>query len=88
VANSVVGPLFGIFLATYAYGIWNMKRFAMAMGHAYATYVILNLILFSFQNTVPDTTSYKIFMVVYAAIAIGVSLGAAALLTLRKAELT
>jgi hypothetical protein len=88
VANSVAGPLFGIFLAVYAYGIWNMKRFAMAMGHAYATYVILNLILFSFQNTVPDTTSYKIFMVVYAAIAIGVSLGAAVLLTQRKAELT
>jgi hypothetical protein len=88
VANSIVGPLFGIFLAVYAYGIWTMRRFAMAMGHAYATYVILNLILFQFQNTVPDTTSYKIFMVVYAAIAIGVSLGAAVLLTQRKAELT
>lgn len=87
-ANTIIGPLFGIFLAAYAYGIWTMKRFAMAMGHAYATYVILNLILFNFRNTVPDTTAYQIFGIVYAAIAIGVSLGAAVLLTQRKAELT
>ena len=87
-ANTVIGPLFGIFLAVYAYGIWNMRRFAMAMGHAYATYVILNLILFSFRTPTPDTTGYKIFGAVYAVIAIGVSLGAAVMLTQRKAELT
>jgi hypothetical protein len=86
--NDILGPLFGIFLAVYAYGIWNMRRFAMAMGHAYATYVILNLIFFSFSDTTPATTSYQIFGVVYVAIAIGVSLGAAVLLTKRKAELT
>lgn len=87
-ANTIVGPLFGTFLAVYAYGIWAMKRFALPMGHAYATYVILNLILFNFRNTVPDTAGYQIFGIVYAAIAIGVSLGAAVLLTKRKAELT
>ena len=88
VPNDIIGPLFGIFLAVYAYGIWNMRRFAMAMGHAYATYVILNLILFSFQDTTPESTGYRIFVIVYAAIAIGVSLGAAILLTQRKAELS
>jgi hypothetical protein len=87
-ANTIVGPLFGFFQLAYAYGIWTMKRFALPMGHAYATYVILNLILFNFRNTVPDTTGYKIFGVVYSAVAIGVSLGAAVLLTRRKAELT
>jgi hypothetical protein len=87
-ANAILGPLFGVFLAVYAYGIWTMRRFALPMGHAYATYVILNLILFSFRNTVPDTAGYQIFGTVYAAIAIGVSLGAAVLLTKRKAELT
>ena len=30
IPNDIVGPLFGIFLAVYAYGIWNMRRFAMA----------------------------------------------------------
>jgi hypothetical protein len=88
VGNMIAGPLFGIFLAVYAYGIWTMRRFALPMGHAYATYVILNLILFSFRTTTPDTVGYKIFGFVYAVIAIGVSLGAAVLLTQRKAALT
>ena len=87
-ANAIAGPLFGIFLAVYAYGIWNMRRFALPMGHAYATYVILNLILFSFRTPTPDTVSYKIFGIVYSAIAIGVSVGAAVMLTQRKTELT
>jgi len=88
VANTVIGPLFGLFLAVYAYGIWNMKRFALPMGHAYATYVILNLILFTFRTPSPDSVGYKIFGAVYSAIAIGVSLSAAVLLTKRKAELS
>jgi len=87
-ANTIAGPLFGIYLAVYAYGIWTMRRFALPMSHAYATYVILNLILFSFRATVPDTIGYKIFGFVYSVIAIGVSLGAAVLLTQRKATLT
>jgi hypothetical protein len=88
VANDVLGPLFGIFLAIYAYGIWTMRRWAMPMGHAYATYVVLNLILYSFRGTFPDTVQFKVFMVAYAAVAIGISVGAAVLLTQRKAELT
>lgn len=87
-ANAIIGPLFGLYLAVYAFGIWTMRRFALPMGHAYATYVVLNLILYGFRGTYPDTVSYKIFTVVYAAIAIGVSAGAAVLLTQRKAELT
>ena len=51
--NMIIGPLFGLFLGLYAYGIWNMRRFALAMGHAYALYVILNLILFSMRNEQP-----------------------------------
>lgn len=85
-ANMILGPLFGVLLAVYAYGIWNMRRFAMPIAHAYATYVILNLILFTFQ--VPEGYTLPVaFMAVYAVIAIGVSLGSAILLTQRKAEL-
>ncbi len=84
--NMVLGPLFGILLAVYSYGIWNMRRFALPIAHAYATYVILNLILFSFQ--VPEGANLGMaFMVAYSAVAIGVSLGSAILLTQRKAEL-
>lgn len=85
--NLILGPLFGIYLAVYAYGIWNMKRFAMPMGHAYATYVVLNLILFSMRNPSPQSNGEMVFGVVYAAVAIGVSLAAAVMLTKRKAEL-
>lgn len=87
-ANTIVGPLFGIFLAVYAYGIWKMKRFAMGMAHAYATYVILNLIFFTFRNPSPATVGEQIFGVVYVTVAVGVTLSAAGLLTRRKAELT
>lgn len=85
--NQIAGPLFGAFLAVYAYGIWTMRRWALPMGHAYATYVVLNLALFSLRASYPDTLTYKIFMVVYAAVAIGVAAGAAVILTRRKAEL-
>lgn len=86
-ANTLIAPLFGIFLAVYAYGIWTMRRFALPMGHAYATYVVLNLILWSFNDPNEKTPRYMVFAVVYAAVAIGVSLAAAVLLTKRKAEL-
>jgi hypothetical protein len=86
-ANSLVGPLFGAYLAVYVFGIWNLRRFALPMSHAYALYVVLNLILFSFQDTVPSTPGHVAFGIVYSSIAIGVSLGAAIALTKRKAEL-
>ena len=86
-ANAILGPLFGIFLAVYAYGIWTMRRFALPMAHAYATYVILNLIIWSFNDPHEKSAGYMVFGVVYAAVAIGVSLTSAVLLTRRKAEL-
>jgi len=86
-ANSIVGPLFGVFLAIYAFGIWTMRRFALPMAHAYAAYVIVNLILFSFQDATPSTPGHVAFGIVYSTIAIGVSLGAAVAITRRKAEL-
>ena len=87
-ANMMVGPLFALFLLFYASAIWRMKRFAMPMAHAYATYVILNLVLFSFNTPDPDGGGSTLFLVGYAVVAIGVSLGAALLLTKRKAELS
>jgi len=83
-ANAIAGPLFAAFLAVYAYGIWTMRRFALPMSHAYAAYVILNLILWNMRSTEPTPV---LFGIVYATVAIGVSLGAAIALTRRKAEL-
>ena len=83
-ANTIAGPLFGLFLALYAFAIWKRKRFAIPLGHAYATYVILNLILFQVKNVTPPGIRYVIIGIIYSLIAIGVSLGAAIFLTKNK----
>jgi hypothetical protein len=86
IANAIIAPLFGIFLAVYTYGIWTMRRFALGMGHAYAVYVVINSLLFRMND--PDTSlGHALGGVVSAAIGIGVAVGAAIVLTRRKAEL-
>ena len=45
-ANVIAGPLFGLYLAAYAAGIWGLRRWALPMGVAYAGYVIANLLSF------------------------------------------
>lgn len=87
-ANTLAGPLFGLYLLVYAYGIWHKKRFALPLSHAYALYVVLNLLLFIANNTRPPGIRYVIFGIVYSAIALGVSVGAAYFLTSHKAELS
>jgi hypothetical protein len=87
-ANSIAGPLFGLYLLVYAYGIWQKKRFALPLGHAYATYVVLNILLFMGRNENTPGLGYLIFGLVYSVVAIGVSCGAAYVLTKRKAELS
>jgi hypothetical protein len=86
-ANAIVGPLFGVYLAIYAAGIWGMRRYAFPMAWAYAAYVAINLTLFSLRNTAPPGIGYAIFGIVYSAVALGVSVGAAWLLTRRRAAL-
>lgn len=88
IANTIAGPLFGIYLLVYAWGIWRRKRFALPMGHAYATYVVLNLIMYTAKNPRPPGVGPVIFGIVYSMVAIGVSVGAAYLLTKHKAELS
>jgi hypothetical protein len=84
--NAIIGPFFGAFLAVYAYGVWTMRRFAMAMGHAYATYVIINMTLWRLDD--PDTSlPHVLGGLAWAAAGIGVALSAAVILTRRKDEL-
>ena len=86
-ANILAGPLFGIYLLIYAFGIWRRKYFALPMSHAYALYVALNLLMFTVKNETPPGVGYIIFGVVYSVIALGVSVGAAIFLTRHKAAL-
>ena len=86
-ANAVLGPLFGAFLLVYAVGIWQQRRFALPMAYAYAAYVIVNLIAFSVRGERQPGVGSVIFGIVYSLVAIGVSSGAALLLSRRKAAL-
>ena len=87
IANDIVGPLFGLFLAVYAIGIWRMKRYALPMGYAYAGYVILNLVLYNAKHGgMPELP--LTFRIGYILVAVGVSSGSAILLSLRRTELT
>jgi len=85
--NVLLGPLFGIYLAVYAYGIIRMRRFAVRMGQAYAVYVVLNLVAWNARHENPFEIGVAL-SVVYLVVAIGVSAGAALMLTRRATELT
>jgi hypothetical protein len=84
-SNAVIGPLFGVVLAAYAYGVWNRRGWVIAVAVLYAIYVILNLILFMAIEP-PGQRSGPGFMLIYAAVAIGVS-GGGALYLLRHRDL-
>ncbi len=44
--NLMLGPLFGIVLLIYAYGIWNLRAWVLPLSIVYAFYVPYNLVLF------------------------------------------
>lgn len=85
--NAIAGPLFGVYLLVYAAGIWGVRRYALPMAYAYAAYVVVNLVLFTAVEPKPQDVGLRIFGLVYAVVAIGVSGGAAYLLTRHKAAL-
>ena len=88
VPNMIMGPLFGLLLAAYAYGIWTMRKFALPIAYFYAGYVILNLALYVAKTRGSGFGPSPIGVLLYPIIAIGVSSGAAIILHRRKAELT
>jgi hypothetical protein len=85
-ANAVIGPLFGVLLAAYAYGVWTLRRWVVPLAIAYAGYVILNLFLFT-ANTPADQMPPALGMIGYAAVAIGVTSGGAYYLRRRRDQL-
>jgi hypothetical protein len=87
-ANTVAGPIFAVILAAYATGIWRMRPWALPLGVAYALYVTANLLLFPLRTPSPPDVGagYKVFVAVYAVVALGVSWGTAYLLKQRLAR--
>jgi hypothetical protein len=87
IGNLVLGPLFGIILLVYAYGIWGMRRYALPLGIAYAAYVTINLFAFVARNPQPTDRNEQIFGIVYTIVALTISWATAFTLFRRRAQL-
>lgn len=74
--NLLASPLFGAFLAVYAWGLWNARRIALPLGILYAGWVPLNMYLFTVRSP-EELVTNSLFGVTYMVIAMSVSLGAA-----------
>lgn len=85
-ANAIVGPAFGVLLAAYAYGVWTLRRWVVPIAVGYAAYVIVNLVCFTAAGP-PGARPPAVFLLLYAAVAIGVSSGGAWLLLRRRSTL-
>jgi hypothetical protein len=73
--NLVLGPVFGLILLTYAYGIWKLQAWVLPLSIAYAFYVPVNLVLFwSLHQLAPPS---KVFIVIYLFLSLTGSVGTA-----------
>ena len=85
-SNFILGPLMGVVLATYAYGLWTLKPWVAALSIAYAFYVPVNLVLFWYFQTGPDVPPLG-FLVMYLAVAFTGSIGTALYLAYHRDKL-
>ncbi|MBI3783759.1 MAG: hypothetical protein HY270_10170 [Deltaproteobacteria bacterium] len=76
VSNLILGPLMGLVVGSYAYGLWKQRSWLVPLSIAYAFYVPLNLVLFWYRQTGPDVPSLG-FLLPYLTIAFTGSIGTA-----------
>jgi hypothetical protein len=86
VPNLVLGPLFGIVLLIYAYGIWNMRAWVLPLSIVYAFYVPANMVLFWSLHQLPPPTVG--FIVVYLFLSLTGSVGTAIYLAYHRERLS
>ncbi len=84
-ANAILGPLFGLILAAYAYGLWRMRRWTVPLSIVYAFYVPVNLVLFWFLHVGPRPPVN--FIIMYLAISLTGSVGTALYLAYHQERL-
>jgi hypothetical protein len=83
--NLMLGPLFGLILLTYAYGIWKLRAWVLPLAIAYAFYVPVNMVLFwSLHQLAPPT---KVFIVIYLFLSLTGSVGTAIYLAYHRERL-
>jgi hypothetical protein len=77
----------GVFMLVYAWGAWQLRRWALPMAVAYALFVALNIPLFVVFNGLPDRPAVHILAPFFLVIGVGVTAGAAYLLWTHRDEL-
>ncbi len=85
-ANLFFGPLMGVVVGAYAWGIWKLRSWAGPLSIFYAFYVPLNLVLFWWSQTGPDIPPLG-FMLMYLAFAFTGSIGTALYLAYHREKL-
>ena len=75
-ANAVVGPLMGIVVGAYSFGLWKLAPWVGPLSVIYAFYVPVNLVLFWYFQTGPDVPPL-LFLLAYLAVAFTGSIGTA-----------
>lgn len=85
--NLLFGPLLGLFLAAYSYGLWHQKRWIIPISIIYAFYVPTNLVLFWFLQTGPQPMPV-IGMVAYLMVSLPGSIGTALYVAYHNDQLT
>ena len=83
--NLVLGPLFGVVLLAYAFGIWRLRAWVLPLAIVYAFYVPYNLVLFWY--TQPPGPRPIGAIVSYLAIALIGSIGTAIYLAYHRERL-
>jgi hypothetical protein len=81
----VIGPLFGVVLLAYAYGIWNLRAWALPLSIVYAFYVPANMVLFWSLHQLPPPTVG--FIVMYLFLSLTGSVGTAIYLAYHRDRL-
>jgi hypothetical protein len=85
--NLILGPLMGLVVGAYAYGLWMLRPWVAPLSIAYAFYVPVNLVLFWYFQTGPDVPGLG-FILVYLAIAFTGSIGTALYLAHHREKLS
>jgi len=84
--NLILGPLFGIFLLIYVFGIWKLRAWVLPLSFVYAFYVPTNMVLFwSLHQLAPPTVG---FIVVYLFLSLTGSVGTAIYLAYHRERLS
>ena len=85
-ANVVMSIVLFVFLATYAVGVWRMRKYALPLGVFYGVYVLINLVVFSAKYSGQDNGPIA-FLIVFIASAVAIPWGTVLILWRHRAQL-